>query len=224
MRTFTQKLVLVAGIAGLALAYQNCGSKHAMTPEQLQAMADDAASRTPDAPIGGVNTPPAVLGQPSTKLQLGDMVMRSMSNVTGVPVNNNAVVTEYNLRAAAMSGTLDPQAFTSPLMISVTDLASVYCNTAITTESAQAEAQRRLFTPYNFAAAPNAAQFDALVANLSQKLWGRALTAAEVTIFQQRFTAFNAGFAANTSAANRARYSALFACTAMLSSVDFLTF
>lgn len=228
MRTFTQKFLLVAGLAGLALAYQNCGSKHSFSPDELQGIAEDSSSRLPDAQIpasnGGVAPAPVIPGEINAKLQLGDMMMRSMASLTGVPVTNAAVVAEYNLRSASMAGSFDPQAVTSPLMIAVTNLASVYCNTIITTESAQAAAARRLFSTVDFAVAINAAGYDNMVKRLSQVLWGRDLTAAELSILQTRFTAFNNGFAAGTAAGTRTRNTTLYACSAMLSVFDVLTF
>ncbi len=226
MRSFTQKLVLLVGLSGLALAYQNCGSKHAMTPDELASLAADSASRTPDSslPDGGVGPTTVKPGEINAKLQLGNQLMKSLSALTGVPFTTAAVVTEYNLRAPVMAGSFDPQAVTSPLMIAVTDLASVYCNTIITTEQAQAAAARRLFGALDFNAAMSAASYDTMVKNLAQKFYARDLSPAELSTMQTNNTAFQTGFAANVAAGTRTRTTALYACTAMLSVFDVLTF
>lgn len=222
MRSLTQKLVLLVGLAGLAIGYQNCSAKHTID-EASNATSFNVTPTTTTEP-GSVVQPPATLGDPSSKLQLGDQVMRSLSALTGVPVTNGAVVTEYNLRAPSMAGSMDPSSVTSPLMVAVTDLASVYCNTIITTEQAQTATARRLFGAVDFTLTPTAASYNTLVTNLAQKFWGRAITPGELAILTTNFTTLQSQFAANVAAATKARTTALFACTAMLSVYDVLTF
>lgn len=152
-----------------------------------------------------------------------EQMLKSMSSLTNTPVNG-ALMNEYNNRQAVFAGGNDLKLVTSPMLIGVTNLSSVFCNETLNRETGLPAAQRRLFGDINFASnVRNVSEqnFAGVADKLSRAFWGRAPSSEELQILvigKNEFVTALTTQEANANASSRNLM--LFTCTAMLSSLD----
>lgn len=209
-------LVLVA-MAAVTMTFQNCGPQGLLQYEQAS-VSDPGSTVDPVTFFDQRN---------DMKMMTGDQVYRSMSALSGVPPENAATTTAYNLASTTLADNFSLNAISSPLLLNVTNLGATFCDQAINSESA-AGAVRKIFVGVNFAAAVSqlsGATYTTWIQAMSQQFWGRPLTSAEESILNQARADHVAAIAANqVTAVAQTRILALAICTAMISSNDSFTF
>jgi hypothetical protein len=88
-------------------------------------------------------TPPsatyAPVGPPARGVKNYAQINAAMAQITGVPVNNPAVYALYNTLQQALPPTNDIMAFVPSGQTAISQLADLYCNTAVNTPSIQAQ-------------------------------------------------------------------------------------
>jgi hypothetical protein len=157
-----------------------------------------------------------------------EQALSSMLNVTEQPQASTGVRNEFNIRNSAFSVNSYLSSMNAPMLLSATSLAGEVCNSLVARERALTATERIFFGAVNFATGPSqiaAADYERTVRVLTNKVWGRAPTSAEVDLF----TEFYADFLLDLPAAERtqnAKTSALYisVCAAALSSFDALTY
>ncbi|MEK2690674.1 hypothetical protein [Bdellovibrio sp. GT3] len=167
------------------------------------------------------------LGIPYALLS-AEQTMASMMRVTNVTAVSTALSSEYNNRYGALAAGNDLSMANGPLMLSATSLAGEVCNSLLTTEKAQAAAQRAFFGSVNFAAGVSSltdAAFESSVRGMARSYWGRNISMEELALLQGYKTEFIAALAAaaRTQAASTNGLM-LSTCAAMLSSFDAITY
>lgn len=156
-----------------------------------------------------------------------EQVYKSMSSLTGTPFNNQTM-NEYNARQAVLASGFDLKMITSPMLISITNLASVFCNETLSRESALPADQRKFFGDVDFSKGAtniDPASYSSVSGKLSMAFWGRSPSSEEAQVLNEGKNEFVAALAAaDAMNANSSRNLMLFTCTGMLSSFDTYTF
>lgn len=152
-----------------------------------------------------------------------EQMLKSMASLTETPVNGT-IMNEYNNRQAVFAAGNDLRLVTSPMLIAVANLSSVFCDETLRREINQPAAERRIFTDINFTTNVRAItnqNFSVVTGKLSRAFWGRGPSSEEMQILVQGKDAFVAALTTQEANANASsRGLMLFTCTAMLSSLD----
>jgi hypothetical protein len=160
-------------------------------------------------------------------LLTGDQILRSMYSVTGLPTSKN-VANEYDQRQASFASNYELKGITPPMLIGMTDLASVFCTETLVSEVSIAFNQRKLFNSIDFTQPISAMSSDSYltaVDRMAVQFWGHSPTASEQDILLEGrsdfITAMNA-----TELADKANTQQLmkYTCSAMLASFDAISF
>jgi hypothetical protein len=189
-----------------------------------------------------VNDPVAIGGQqqPSTPINntmalyhkamlTGDQYLQTIFTLTGVPNDAGAAAVRTNYLASAGNFAVetDVKLITSPMLLSVGNLAGQVCQLAITREQGQAAAGRRMFVNINFGVGPqnNLTAFDQAYLKMAQLFWGRSPDATEIQLGKDLVNGIiNQAAAADRTAASTTTDVALAMCAGLLSTVEVLTF
>lgn len=208
---------LLLSSALLILSYQNCGQTFFDTPRSQDFSSVEGTSYSEEYKL---SNPVALLSS--------EQILKSMASVTGVPLSNGAVNNEYNQRSGLFAANYELKNVNSPMLMGIANLASVFCNQALTTEAALADGNRKFFNGVNFnvgASSYSDAAFQRSMSTLGLAFWGREITSKELGILTQGKADFLSEYT-TAELANSAstRNLALYSCTAMLASPDSYTF
>lgn len=159
-------------------------------------------------------------------LQTADQMARSMASVTGVEYVNN-IVNEFNGRKTLMSTDYSLNSVTAPMLISITNLASRYCEEMIRVEALAVRDQRKIFGAVDFTKSVSnllPEDFDLTLNRMSQQFWGRTLSSEEKMIMNDAKTEFIQAIpSGSTGSATQTRNLMLSTCSGMLSAIEFIT-
>ncbi|MBX3021866.1 MAG: hypothetical protein KF799_09340 [Bdellovibrionales bacterium] len=188
---------------------------------------------------GGSDNSSSSLGRGETLPPVGFMsaeqMLKAMISSTGTEglgeltdPADDAINTTYNERSGSLPSYQALDQATGPTLISVANLASTVCAKAVDRDRATGETQRddRLFfREMDFSKGLGAQSSDAITGameRLARNSWRRAATPTE----QESLVSFAQEFAAgaNTTDPAQTRLLAISICTAVLSSVDALTY
>ncbi|WP_413587247.1 hypothetical protein [Bdellovibrio sp. HCB274] len=202
----------------VAISFNNCGRYGQLPVSQDFASTGSSAVEETDSEKLGI--PYALLSAEQT--------MASMMRVTNVTAVSTTLSTEYSNRYGALAAGNDLSMANGPLMLSATSLAGEVCNSLLTTEKAQAAAQRAFFGSVNFAAGVSSLTDEAFatsVRGMARSYWGRNVNGEELALLLGYKADFIAALAANarTQAASTSNLM-LATCAAMLSSFDAITY
>lgn len=216
-------LLMLAVIVTMQFGFNNCAPIH--TIDNAGEFASEAPLDSSGGDFMGTDEKPTELNE---KVLVADGINRSFAALTGVNVGDTNVAKEYATRATVFPDTFELKNITSPMLFGVTNLAGRYCEQALVKEVPMTATARRLFGQIDFTKSIDGNgdwNFDFLAQNLSQKFWGRMLSAEESDLIRTaRWDFITAlGTTSGTSTAST-RNLALFTCTAMLSSMDSFTF
>lgn len=147
----------------------------------------------------------------------------SYNEVTGIPLNNPQVdiVLKKVLSQLPLKGVVEEMS--SPLILSVTELAGTFCAEMLAVESPKSPAERKLFRDVDFKMGPKQftpAVTSAVLNELANAFWGRDVEATEMTAFQAIITETLDG-ASPTSATETLNLSKVL-CSTFGTSLEFL--
>lgn len=156
-----------------------------------------------------------------------EQVYKSMSSLTGTE-SNPRTMAEYNARQSVLSSNFDLKTITSPMLISITNLASVFCNETLAREVALQSGERKFFGNVDFSKGAkniDPVTYTSAIGKLSNAFWGRSPSSDEAQVLNEGKEDFvSALTATDVASANSSRNLMLFACTGMLSSFDAYSF
>jgi len=219
MRKAMKAMISLATLIGVATIFQNCGQ----TP--LGALGFNAEEQDSSAEVEqgseGVSAQYALLSS--------DQVFKSMASVTGI-APNTTITTEYNQVSNILSSGYDLRLVNSPMMIGSANLASRFCSETMI----QTASRDRFYPGIDFAKAVETntgtlnltdEAYQASIENLGQAFWGRAPSSEEFQVIFDAKDEFLADYtAAERQAVNSSTRLMLFTCTAMLVSLDAMSF
>lgn len=172
---------------------------------------------------------------PPVGLMSSDQMLKAMISVTGTEglgeltdPADAAIDQTYTDRNGSLPSVQTLDQATGPTLISATNLASAVCAKAVDRDRATSEAQRDqriFFREFDFSQGISAQSSDAVTmgfARLARNAWRRDTTADEneaIVTFAQEFSA-----GVNASDSAQTRMLAIGVCTAVLASVDALTY
>ncbi len=158
----------------------------------------------------------------NTSMLTADQILRSMSSLTGVPVDDS-INAEYARLRSAFGESFALEKVTAPMLLSLTSLAGVFCSRAVAREAALPMAQRKMFKLVNFsgpvAAFNNDAYTDA-VNGLTMRFWSRQPKASESSMIKNSRDAFVQAITGPITDVKHTKHLAVYLCTATLSSFD----
>lgn len=199
--------------------FQNCGQTPFGNVGLGSATIDQSSSSEDDSGKNSVTVPYALLSS--------EQIFKSMASVTGTQPTT-AITNEYNSRQSVLGSGFDLKLVTSPMLVSIANLASTFCNETLSREIAQPANARRLFKQIDFTRGPaslNDSEFVSTLDHLGQAFWGRGLNDHEraiITEAKSEYMAALTGNEPNQTAATRNLM--LFTCTGMLSSFETISF
>jgi hypothetical protein len=187
-----------------------------------------ASSSSPGS--NGVSSAPApapnVVSNPVALLS-SEQVLKSMSSVTDVPVSDT-IMKEYNSRSPVLGSSNDLSLVNSPMLIGMTNLASQFCSSLISTETAEAAASRKFTASIDYTkglSSVTVAEYTQVLNNFAMSFWGRAPSADESAILMQGETDFLSGLSgSDLTKTSGTSNLILFTCTGMLSSFEAYSF
>lgn len=160
-------------------------------------------------------------------LMTSDQVYLTMSELTGI-APTDTIASEYEgTSRTALSGTQKVAGITPPVMMSAANLASRFCNNLVALESGRDPSERRFFGAVDFTVGPSSiedAEYEDILVQLSQKIWGRSLSGFERQAFYEFRSEYVGGLDA-AGARNRTQTvrMMLSLCTAVLASYEAMT-
>ncbi len=172
--------------------------------------------------------------QPTVALLSSEQILKAMIAATGTEnageptPDDDLIKSTYEARSGSFPSDQSLTLATGPMMISVTNLASAVCNKAVNRDIATGEAQRdqRLFfREMDFSKGLSAQSSDSISLafdRLVKNAWRRAASQAEenaIVDFAQEFSRES-----NANDPQQTRLLAVSICSAVLSSVDALTY
>lgn len=182
-----------------------------------------ASDQSHSASVGVIQS---VVEQQNFTVQSAEQLGRSMASVTGVEYVSS-ILNEYNGRKALMTTDYQLDSITAPMMVSIANLGSQYCNELIRVESAQAAGVRKVFSGVDFTKGVSNLQddqFNQVIGVLGFKFWGREISTEERAILHDARKEFIQAIpSGSTNSAAQTRALILSTCTSMLSAVDFIT-
>lgn len=218
-----RRIVLSAfTILAMTLVFgQNC----ARMPVNLKGGSDSANMPSLDEQNAvGVSAPFA--------LMTGEQLLKSMNQLAENPetdknTGGGATGSEFRRREGAFAVGYDLKLTTGPMLLGITSLAGTVCNTAIDRERASGAAVK-IFSGVDFSKPSSQMSLDTyktLVRRMAQKFWGREETTEELNILLDGRADYTRAMNATESAtAESTKELVLFTCSAMLSSLDSITF
>ena len=190
-----------------------------------------SASLTGCSPTSLLSAKPNLSTSVSSKtvgasLMSGEQMMRSMSNVTKTEINAT-IANEFNTRKTLMTGNFAVDSVTSPMMISVTNLASRFCEAMVNREAALTSPERRFLQAVDFSkpvADLSDVQFSDAVTKMGASILGRNISPDELSILFEGRRDFEANIpAANRGQSAQTKLLFLFSCSGLMSTFDFIT-
>lgn len=212
MKKPRKKLVLVS-VAGFFLvnAFMNCSGFEEF---------DINGSISPSATIQSKTE------HQNYTIQSADQMIRSMASVTDVNYETT-IVNEFDIRKALLSTDYSMGTVTAPMMISIANLGSQFCNELIKKETSLSATERVFFKNVDFnkpVLEIQADQFDQILNVLSNKFWGRKISQEEKIILNNYKVEFIESIPeASKSSVVQTKGLILSTCTAVLGSIDFIT-
>lgn len=174
----------------------------------------------------GILTIQSKVEEQNYTIQSADQLVRSMAAVTGISYAS-AIINEYNARKSLMTTDYSLESVTAPMLVSIANLGSQFCNELIKEEVKKMAADRKFFGQIDFSkAVANVSdlQFDQTLNILGQNFWGRDLSVEEKSIFNEAKTEFiNAIPEASKNSSTQTQNLILSTCTGMLSALEFIT-
>lgn len=158
----------------------------------------------------------------NTSMLTADQILRSMSSLTGVPVDSS-INAEYGRLRSAFGETFELEKVTAPMLLSLTSLAGVFCTKAVNREAALPAGQRKLFKLVNFSAPVSSFNNDAYsdaVNGLALRFWSRAPKASESSMIKNSRDSFVQAITGTITDVKYTKHLAIYLCTATLSSFD----
>lgn len=210
------KKILLALLGSSCLTITGCGQ----TPfGALGGFQSNDISSNADESVNVTVTPYALLS--------AEQVYKSMVALTGTE-SNPRTMNEYNARQSVLSSSFDLKTITSPMLISITNLASVFCNETLAREVALQSGQRKFFGNVDFAKGVKSldpASYTSAIDKLSGAFWGRSPSSDEAQVLNESREDFVSALnATEVASAISSRNLMLFTCTGMLSSFDSYSF
>lgn len=220
--TISQKRKLLAS-TGLPMAalvliigFQNC------SPGLVQSTKVDSSGLSGNTPLNIDEDT-----KPVTTVNSENLLI-SMQSLAGIQNISARTVTAGNNAKAKISETGKVDSINGPMWLSITNLGGEVCLDLITEEKAKPQGERRFFGQVNFNAAPSAMTSeirDDVIRRMARNFWGRNETAAERTVLKSSLDEALALPRRNgVSDAVETEDSLIFACTAMLASLDSVKF
>lgn len=170
---------------------------------------------------GGHTSSPTVV-----TLMSAEQMVKSMASVSQVPISST-INNEFNARRSLMTDNYSITSVTSPMLISVTNLSSQFCNAILAQEVPLSAGQRRFFNSVDFTkplSSLSESQFSQVIDKLGENILGRLPTAEEKKILSEARTEFEAAIpTANSNQSSQTRLLMLFSCSGLMSSFDFIT-
>lgn len=209
-----KRIVFWITIAGsLQIFFNNCGFKSGRVGEDMGEV--PLASRIDLKPE-----------EQHYSLQSADQLARSMASVTGVEPTRS-ITDEYNARRTLLSEDQTLESVSSPMMISITNIASRFCDELVDQESKKESSQRRFFGAVNFGAAVGGLNNDGYGQVLNQLglgFWGRVPSEEEKVLLLEAKGEFVSAIPGNRqNSSSETKKLMLFTCSGMLSSFDFVS-
>lgn len=152
----------------------------------------------------------------------------SMQSLAGLQAVSARTVTAANNAKAKVTETGKADSINGPMWLSITNLSGEICLDLITDEKAKAAGSRRFFGQVDFAAAPSSMTSevkDDLIRRMARNFWGRNETVAERTVIKSSLDEALATPPRNgVNNATETEDALIFACSAMLASLDSMKF
>lgn len=149
-------------------------------------------------------------------------IRQAMSAVTGVSPTDNQVANFYDLTKARYSTQGNVETISPAMLLATTAMAGVFCSRLIAAEKLLAGNARKVFNAVNFTVNQtglNAQVRGDVFQRLAQAFWRRAPNNEELQILN---TTVDEGLTGRPNSVNETTNAMLVACTAALSSVDFI--
>lgn len=157
-----------------------------------------------------------------------ETLLVSMQQQTGLPTLSTRTLGVANDAKTKVSESGRADSVNAPMWMAVTNLAGEVCLDLIDDERAKAVGARRYFGQVDFTRSPasiSSSTKDDLIRRMARNFWGRNETTAERTLIRSTLDAAMSEPRANGATdATETENALLFACTAMLSSLDTLKF
>ncbi|HVK61602.1 MAG TPA: hypothetical protein VM432_08635 [Bdellovibrionales bacterium] len=179
-------------------------------------------------------SPLGIEPQLSVALMSSEQILKAMISATGTEslgaptADDELISSTYTLRSGSLPSENSLKLATGPMLISVTNLASAVCNKAVNRDVATAEAQRAsrlFFKEIDFSKGLSGQSSDSVTPafeRLARNAWRRDASNAEVDAIIEFAQEFSDG--ANANDPQQTRLMAVSICTAVLSSIDALTY
>lgn len=173
--------------------------------------------------------------EPPVGLMSSEQILKAMISATGTEglgeltdPADDAINNTYMVRSGSLPSVQNLSQATGPTQISVTNLASTVCAKAVDRDRGTSEAQkaeRLFFREMNFSLGLSGQSSDAVsmaFERLARNAWRRDVTSIEleeIILFAQEFS-----LGANATDVVQTRHLAVAVCTAVLSSIDSITY
>ena len=212
---FTKNTVslLVLGTI-MVVSYQNCA------PGSMSSAKGSAssASTSPPVAISGDGTPTNVIDYHATAVNNSENIVTTMQNQLGVTTLSKATLTTIGSQISKIPASTKPDSVNGPEWVAITAIGGNICDDLVTQEKALAAASRRFFSQIDFTKGPasqTAASKDDSISRLARAVWARNETPTEHAAIR---ASMDASFTSTTVADTANEM--LFACTAMIASLD----
>lgn len=159
-------------------------------------------------------------------LLTAEQVLKSMSSVTGVPIDND-ITGEYGRQQDVLSGSFSLETVTAPMLIGITNLSGKFCAKLVARESGQSNlAMRKFFKTIAFNTRPEnlqAADYSAALEALALSFWGRSPSSTEMNDLMTARTEFLSGRDSTKASTSTTSALMVMVCTGMLASFESYT-
>lgn len=226
-------LLLIPSITVVVLGFNNC-ARYGQLEEGSTSEASLGGGANDNGSLPGTDNSGSGDEINSEKLGISiallsaEQTLSSMMKVANVSVPSTALRNEYNTRYGSLAPGNDLSLANAPLMLGATSLGGEVCNSLLTQEKALADTARNYFGSINFAAGVTSvtdAGFQSSVRGMARSFWGRNETMEELTLLSQfKMDFINALAATARTQAASTNNLMLATCSAMLSSVDAITY
>ncbi len=215
-----RKLSAATGLPLLALVllmgFQNC--------------APGVVQSTKLASTGGTTETPLNIEEDTNPITVSysENIITSMQLQTGLATVSARVTTANTNAKAKITETGKADSVNAPMWMAVTNLAGEVCLDLVTDEKAKAATARRFFGQVDFTRAPASFTSDIksdMIRRMARNFWGRNETVAEKTVLVSSLDAAIADARrTNVNDATETEDILVYTCTAMLSSLNAITF
>ena len=215
-----RKLSAATGLPVLALVlmmgFQNC--------------APGVVQSTKLTSTGGTTETPLNIEEDTNPITVSysENIITSMQLQTGLATVSARTLTANTNAKAKITETGKADSVNAPMWMAVTNLAGEVCLDLVTDEKAKAATARRFFGQVDFTRAPASFTSDIksdLIRRMARNFWGRNETVAERTVLVSSLdTAIADARRTNVNDATETEDILVYTCTAMLSSLNAITF